>query len=105
MSVVEDVPSGIRVADVNSIAPPVINVGAPHALARDRAAQMTGERARLAGNSRGRQTLAYHCAAAANAFFDQPSEQIDNEQPPPLAWKISIPNWNAHIQLPSNRPN
>jgi len=28
-------------------------------------------------------------------FFDQPSEQIDNEQPP-LAWKISMPNLQAY---------
>jgi hypothetical protein len=51
---------------------------------------MAGERARsLPGIAQTRLIV------ARNAFFDQPSEPIDNEQPP-CAWKISMPNLQPY---------
>jgi hypothetical protein len=68
-----------------------VDVGALHAQVRDRAAQMTGERAQLAGTPAEIDKLRLIIARLQRTHFGRPSEQIDNEQRP-WAWKISIPN-------------
>ncbi len=74
-------PSGIRLADVNlDLTTLPVDVGALHALVRDLAAQVTGERAELARTKAEIDKLRLIIARLQRTQFGRRSEQIDNDQ-------------------------
>jgi transposase len=74
-------PSGIRLADVNlDLTTLPVDVGALHALVRDLAAQMTGERAELTRTKAEVDKLRLIIARLQRMQFGRRSERIDGDQ-------------------------